>query len=42
MWPIDPLSYMYMYAAKNDLDRKFRKTYLENYIINHLEILHAC
>ena len=36
------MSFVYKFTAKNDLDLSFGQTYLENYIINHLEILHAC
>jgi hypothetical protein len=32
------MSFVYKFTAKNDLDRNFGKTYLENYIIDHLEI----
>ena len=36
------MSFVYKFTAKHDLDWNFGKAYLENYIINHLEILHAC
>ena len=32
------MSFVYKFTAKNDLDRNFGKAYLENYIIDHLEI----
>jgi hypothetical protein len=32
------MSFVYKFTAKNDLDRNFGKTYLENYIIDHLDL----
>ena len=36
------MSFVHKFTAKNDFDRNFGQTYLENYIINHFAILHAC
>jgi len=36
------MSFVHKFTAKNDFDRNFGQTYLENYIINHFEILYAC
>jgi hypothetical protein len=32
----------FVHSAKNYFDCNFGQTYLENYIINHFEILYAC
>ena len=32
----------FVHSAKNNFDCNFGQTYLENYIINHFEILYAC